>query len=241
MSHTPPNVCVDMHEPLVFRTTSAETYRSTTESGTIWLRSGEYYRALEDKVRNDGLEGVNVGAASVPLRMTMGGVTFQMEGPGAIGQEIRPHYLISLHGPSISTAQRSAFGGHTFGVRNLSRLSAEVLHQASKEIRSTGYRYGPVSYQFVPFGLSYFSNGSPIGLGGNPPVSFGPLNTDVLRKRPVAPFIEQDEWRIVIFTDGYLLNDAHAPLRIVVDPSHFYPYTGIESTAQRDAREATRP
>lgn len=239
MPDTPPNACVDMHEPLVFRTTSAEIYKSTTESGTIWLRSGAYNRALEDKVRNDELEGVNAGA-SVPLRMKMGGVALQMEGPGAIGQEIRPHYLMSLHGPSISTAQRNAFGSHTFGVRRLSRLSAEVLCQASKQIRSTGYRFGQVSYQFVPLGLSYFANGSPIGLGGNPPVSFGPLNTDVLRKRPVAPFIEQDEWRIVIFTDGYLLNDADAPLRIAVDPSHFYPYAGIESAAQRGAWEVSK-
>jgi hypothetical protein len=58
-----------------------------------------------------------------------------------------------------------------------------------------------------------------------PPLYLDPLNTDVLRKQPIRPFIEQDEWRIVIFTEGYLNDDPHAPLQIQVDPSHFYPYS----------------
>ena len=40
------------------------------------------------------------------------------------------------------------------------------------------------------------------------------------------PFIEQDEWRIVIFTEGYLEGDPMAALKINVEPSHFYAYRG---------------
>ncbi len=61
-------------------------------------------------------------------------------------------------------------------------------------------------------------------IGGNPPVYLNPLNTDVLRKRPIVPFIEQDEWRIVILTNGYLGDDPNAPLQLNVDPSNFYAY-----------------
>src|SRR5690606_16024325 len=104
--------------------------------------------------------------------------------------------------------QRKEFGGFTFGVRNLARLSVEILFQVSQQITCTGYRYGQVFYQHSALAVSPFGSGAPIHLGGNPPLSLGPANQDVLRKRPIHPFIEQDEWRIAIFTDGYLRNDA---------------------------------
>jgi hypothetical protein len=158
-------------------------------------------------------------------------VTVQIRGLGAIGQVVTPHYLVSLHGTSISTAQRKEFGGYTFGVRSLSRLSTDVLFQASQQIKCSGYRYGQVCYQYTALTMSLFSNGAAINLGGNPPLCLGALNTDALRKRPVVPFTEQDEWRIVIFTDGYLGNDAAAPLKICVARSHFYPYLTADGQA----------
>jgi hypothetical protein len=210
-----------LHEPLVFRTTSAEVYTKSL-TGSLWLRSGQYYRELEDGIRNDPLEGVSSGTTSVPLTIRVGGTSFRIQGNGSIGQVISPHYLVSFHGTSISAAQRREFGGHTFGVRSLSRLSVDVLFQVSQQIRCSGYCFGQVSYQHTALTLTLFSPGAAINLGGDPPLSLGALNTNVLRKRPVAPFIEQDEWRIVIFTDGYLGNDAATALKICVARSHFY-------------------
>jgi hypothetical protein len=94
-------------------------------------------------------------------------------------------------------------------------------------LKCVGYRYGAVYYQYAALALSHHQIGSSaMSLGGAPPVYLNPLSTDVLRKQPVMPFIEQDEWRIVIFTEGYLEDDPTAPLRINVDPSHFYAYQG---------------
>jgi hypothetical protein len=215
---------VELHEPLVFRTVKADIYQSSI-GGSVWLRSDQYYRNLEDQIRNDPLEGVNSGTTAMPVSVRVGGVHVRIQGDGGIGQQLPPHYLMSLHGTSISATQRHNFGGHTFGIRSLSRLSVDVLYQASRQVRCLGYRFGQVSYQHSVLCLSLFSNGAAINLGGDPPVTIGPLNTDILRKRPMSPFIEQDEWRIAIFTDGYLGNDATAPLKVTVDPSYFYPYT----------------
>ena len=63
-----------------------------------------------------------------------------------------------------------------------------------------------------------------IKLDGNPAVAIKSINTDVLRKEPVEPFIFQDEWRIAIFSSGYLNDDPNEPLKINVDPNNFYEY-----------------
>lgn len=216
----------EISEPILFRTTSREVYKSTLETGSIWLRSDQYYREIEDKVRNDESEGANSGTTSVPLKIRVkDGPELQIRGDGHIGQLIVPHYLISLHGTSIASAERAAFGGHTFGIRSLSRLSAEVLYQCSRQIRCTGYRYGQVYYQYASFALLLStSGGAAIRIDGNPPHFLNPINTDVLRKRPTKPFIDQDEWRIAIFTEGYIDNDPSLPLKITVAQEHFFPY-----------------
>lgn len=67
-----------------------------------------------------------------------------------------------------------------------------------------------------------------IQLSNDPPLYLNPADTDVLRKLPIAPFIEQDEWRIVLFTDGYVDNDPNMPLRANVSPSNFYLYDSID-------------
>jgi hypothetical protein len=72
---------------------------------------------------------------------------------------------------------------------------------------------------------SHSSDGAAaIDLSGDGPLFLKSINTSVLRKEPVLPFIEQDEWRIVVFTDGYLNNDPLTPPDINVDPGHFYDY-----------------
>ena len=58
-------------------------------------------------------------------------------------------------------------------------------------------------------------------------------------KDPVSPFIEQDEWRIVIFVNRYLNNDPMAPLKINVDVANFYPYLEPPQMAIRAADGAT--
>lgn len=220
------HIQTEFDEPILFRTTTKEVCQSTLDTGSLWLRSDKYYRELEDQVRNDALEGGNSGMTHIPLRIQMAdGTPFHIEGQGHVGQLMIPHYLVSLHGTSIAPTERDAFGGYTFGVRSLMRLSAEILFQCSKALRCSGYRYGHVYYQYSAFALSLNSNGgAAMKLGDSPAYFLNPVNTDVLRKRPASPFINQDEWRIVVFTEGYLDDDATAPLRINVSPSHFYPY-----------------
>ena len=211
---------------MLFRTTSEEVYKGALDTGSLWLRSDKYYRDLEDKTRSDQSEGANSGTTSLPLNIKMkNGIPLQIKGDGQIGQLNWPHYLISLHGSSITSAQRAAFGGYTFGVLNFSRLSAEVLFQASRKIKCTGYTYGQIRYQYSAFAQSFHSSGgAAFKIGDNPPCYLNPVDNDVLRKRPIHPFIEQDEWRIVIFTAGYVDNDPTLPLKINVSPKHFYAY-----------------
>lgn len=216
----------ELDEPILFRTTSNEVYRSTLDSGSLWLRSDKYYRDLEDKIRNDGSEGANSGTTALPLVFKMkNGIPLNIKGKGQVGQLMCPHYLLSMHGSSISAAQRKAFGGYTFGILSFSRLSAEVLFQASKIMKCAGYRYGQVKYQYSAFAQSlHSSGGGAVKLGDKPACFLNPVDTDVLRKRPIRPFIEQDEWRIVVFTDGYFDNDPMLPLKINISTPHFYPY-----------------
>jgi hypothetical protein len=130
-----------------------------------------------------------------------------------------------MHGSSISQTQLTAFGEYTFGVRNIAKLSAEILYRASQTVPCVGYRYGAVYYQHATLALSHSQIGSSaMQVAEKPSVYLNPLNTSVLRKQPVVPFIEQDEWRIVILTTGYAGEDPMAPLKINVDPAHFYPY-----------------
>ena len=216
----------EVNEPILFRTTTDTVAKATVERGSIWLRSDQFYRELEDTARNDTSEGINTAQLGVPLRIvTPNGPAINIEGTGTIGQQIVPHYIMSLHGSSIATRQRQEFGGNTIGIKSLSRLSAEILYRCSLQLRCTGYRYGAVFYQNAALGLMNFQVGSSaIKLADNPPIYLNPVGTDVLRKSPTLPFIEQDEWRIVIFATGYLSEDPQLPLRIEVNPDHFYYY-----------------
>ncbi len=221
------SIQTELDDPILFRTTGKEVYESTLATGSIWLRSDQHYRTLEDQVRNDTLEGANPGKTSIPLRIAMNGAPeLTIQGPGHIGQLMIPHYLVSLHGSSIAPSERASFGGYTFGVRSLRRLSTEILYKCSRQIRCNGYRYGHIFYQYVAFALSLNSGGGAIKLDGNPAHYLNPINTDVLRKRPIKPFIDQDEWRIVVFTEGHVGNDPALPLKINVAPTNFFPYLG---------------
>jgi hypothetical protein len=219
-----PGVDIELGEPLLFRTSGADVVRATLKTGSLWLRSDRYFRELEDRVRNDAEEGANSTTTSLPLNVNVGGTKVRIQGSGAIGQIIQPHYLLSLHGTAISGAQRREFGGHTFGVRGLFKLTYEILFQAAQQIKCTGYRYGPVAYQHTPLTFTSGASGAAIGLAHDPPLYLNSYSSDVLRKRPIHPFIEQDEWRIAIFADGYLSNDPNEPLKLHVAASNFYPY-----------------
>lgn len=215
----------DYDRPIIFRTTSSEVHKKTIETGSIWLRSSEYYRGIEHKVRKDLGEGINATRTEIPLRFKpRRGPQISIQGTGTIGQAIVPHYIMSLHGAGISAEQQQIFGGFTFGLNCISRLSAEILYRVSKIIDVTGYRFGQISYQQTALVRSHSGPGAAIGLGGAPPEYLRSINTDVLRKDPVSPFIEQDEWRIVVFTEDFYKDDPNAPLEIHVEPSHFYEY-----------------
>lgn len=220
MSSTP-EILAEPNQPILFRTTTAEVCDATLETGSLWLRSAEYYQRIEDQARKDNAEGLNASRGTVPLQV--GNLT--VYGDGLIGQTILPHYILSLHGTSISKEQVRGFGSHTFGVKNAFKLTMEVIHEVSKVLDCTGFRFGQVAYQYTalmetasPLG------GAPIQFGDNPSRYLTVHSSDALRKLPIDPFIQQDEWRVVLFTNGYVDNDPAAPLRLSVRKSHFYPY-----------------
>lgn len=226
MSGPPTNtVLTDLDEPVVFRTTSSDVGKATLKSGSLWLRSDQYYREMEDRARRDESEGSTNAKLGVPLRVQRGnGPSFTISGSGYIGQTIAPHYILSLHGPSISPDVLHSFGTCTFGVKSISRLSAEILYRCSLIIKCTGYRFGQVLYQRGALAFSLHNYGAPLKIADDPPIYVNLLNTNVLIKEPVHPFIEQDEWRVAIFVQSYLDGDPHAPMKINVDPEHFYHY-----------------
>ncbi len=222
---TASHIQTDFNSPLLFRTTSETLYESTLKTGELWLRSNKYYQNIEDAARVDKGEGVNSSKVEFPLSLkTDNDVTINISGDGKVGQAIVPNYIISLHGTSISNSQRSDFGGFTYGIKSIAKLSAQILYEASKVIDVAGYRFGQVAYQNTSLMQTQNKNGAILQLTEVPPHYLSVLNTDVLRKEPVMPFIEQDEWRIVIFTNGFIGNDFDKPLKITVDTEHFYPY-----------------
>ncbi len=215
----------DLDRPILFRTVDDAVYKSSIEKGSIWLRSSHYYRNIEDEARVDKSEGVNGTKFSFPLRFNPDSAqAISIEGQGSIGCKIIPHYIMSMHGAAIKDSARQGFGGRTMGIKCIANLSAEILYQVSKQLSANGYRYGQVAYQYTALAMSHNPTSDSLKLSGNPSVAVKSVNTDVLRKEPVEPFIFQDEWRIVIFTNGYLNNDPNEPLKINVSPDHFYEY-----------------
>ncbi len=219
-------IATEIDEPILFRTSSRDVYTATLATGSLWLRSDQYFREIEDTVRRDRSEGTNGTSTVIPIKVApQNGPSVHIFGDGEISQRFDPHYILSMHGSGIRLAQVRAFGGHTFGIRSISRLSAEVLYRCSQLVRCNGYRYGPVSYQRTALTHSLHSiGGSPLCLSRNPASYIRPLNVDVLRKQPMFPFVDQDEWRIVVFADGYLEGNPRFPLKINVDPGAFFPY-----------------
>jgi hypothetical protein len=223
-------ILTDLDRPIIFRTVDASVYKNTISTGSIWLRSANYYVNIEDNARCDKSEGSNGTRTLLPLRFhPEGGVQQTYQGGGSIGQEIIPHYIFSMHGTSISEKVHKSFGGYTLGVRCISRLSAEILFEASKVLPVTGYRFGQVSYQYTALCRSHHPYGAAIGMGGKTPEFLKSINSEVLRKEPIKPFIEQDEWRVVIFTNKILDGDINKPLKINVNPDNFYEYIAPET------------
>lgn len=215
----------ELNRPIIFRTVGKDIYQRSLSEGSIWLRSSDYYRGIEDHSRRDVSEGINGTKSHIPLRFQIESAPeVTLEGRGSVGCQIVPHYIMSMHGTAISDDCRREFGGCTYGIKCIERLSAEVLYQASKQLDVHAYRYGPIAYQYTALSMSYNGAGLAIGVGGNPAVFARSLDTDVLRKEPVAPFIYQDEWRIAIFPRRYLDDDPNKPLKLNVSPDHFFDY-----------------
>jgi hypothetical protein len=94
------------------------------------------------------------------LLKTDNGVTINISGDGKVGQALEPNYIISLHGTSISDSQRMGFGGFTYGVKSIAKLSAQILYDASKVIDIVGYRFGQVAYQSTALMQTQNRNGA---------------------------------------------------------------------------------
>ncbi len=215
----------ELDRPILFRTVEKEIYRKSVDEGSIWLRSSHYYRSIEEQARCDQNEGANGTKTLMPLRFQVENAPpLTIQGTGSVGCEIIPHYILSMHGAAISEKCRGEFGGHTFGIRCIARLAAEILYQASRQLDVFEYRFGQVSYLYTALSISNNGHGAAISLGGRPMLSVRSIDTDVLRKDPVAPFIYQDEWRIAIFPTKYLNDDASKPLELNVSPEHFFEY-----------------
>lgn len=222
------NIQTEYDSPIIFRTCTQEVHDATCDTGSLWLRTSHYYRKIEDIARRDLGEGVNGTSVGLELSITPENANgIRLKGTGTIGCEIIPHYLISFHGAAIKEKTRRDFGCYTLGVKSLTKLSAEIVYQASLQVDVTGYRYGPVSYQNTALTLSNSGSSAAIEMTGTPAVYLKSINTDVLRKLPVEPFISQDEWRIALFVKNYLKDDINEPLKINVSPSHFYKYMAV--------------
>lgn len=220
------HVLADHNHPILFRTMGKDVFQSTVEAGSVWLRSDQYYREIEDKVRQDRSEGFNGGGCTIPLRLPLGGASAPLTivGEGMIGQTLPPHYILSLHGSSISAEQHSSFGGFTVGVKSALRLAEEIYVKAKEVIGEHRWFFQQVAYQRTALTVTATPlEAAPITFG-NPPMHLSIVDATPFRKDPVWPFVEQDEWRIVLGTEGYLSNDPYEPLRINVDPGLFYPY-----------------
>ena len=215
----------EIDQPILFRTVGKDVYEHSIRDGSLWLRTSDYYRNLEDLARADRLEGVGGTKTHIPLRFKgENSSELTIQGSGTVGRVIVPHYILSLHGTAISDECQHSFGGYTFGVKSITRLAAEVLYKASKQLNVHAYRFGPVSYQNTALCISHGHQGAAVAFGGNPPLGLGSIDTDVLRKEPVEPFISQDEWRIVIFPSSYMNDDPDEPLKINVSPDLFFEY-----------------
>lgn len=222
---TPRKLQTKFDRPILFRTCARDVYESTLATGSIWMRSSHYYRNIEDLTRQDRSEGVNSTQTLIPLHFAPDFAQHvSFKGPGTIGQEIIPHYITSMHGINIRENLRQEFGGYTLGIVCIADLAAEILYQSSKALAVTSYQFGQVAYQRTALAQSFSPAGSAIQLTGKPSVYIKSINTDVLRKDPVEPFISQDEWRIAVFPSSYINNDWNEPLKINVDPKHFYRY-----------------
>ncbi|AGP85698.1 hypothetical protein [Alteromonas mediterranea] len=214
----------DFGQPLIFRTVDENVFKASIEEGSIWLRSNEYYQTLENKARQDTIEGISGTAIENVIQFK--GLRLQTTGNGLVGTKLPFHYIMSLHGVGIRKDIMEGFGGHTFGIRCLSKLAVEVLYQVSQKIKVHGYSYGQVSYQHTTLSKSRIKEGQGgiLKIGeGDQAESIQSFDPNCLRKSPEEPFIGQDEWRIVIFSDEIYKGDLKAPLDINVDPSHFFP------------------
>ncbi|TFH89130.1 hypothetical protein [Vibrio ouci] len=217
----------DFDEPFLFRTASKLVCDNTLKNGEIWLRTNLYYQQIEDKARVDNNEGLSSSKIEFPISVKSdNGVFIDISGDrtGTMGTNVPPHYLISLHGTSISKQQHTDFGGVTFGISSFSVLTKQIIEETSKQIKVLGYQAGPVSYQFTSLVQTEKRNGAILEITDNPPHYLSTVDMTALRKEPILPFIEQDEWRIVVFTNGFIKGDHLAPLKLKVDKNLFYEY-----------------
>lgn len=154
-----------LDRPIIFRTMNKTVYNSTLSNGSIWLRSSHYYRSIENNTRADISEGINSTLCRFPLHFKpKSAQALSLQGNGSIGTEIVPHYIISMHGTSITDKVREEFGGFTMGVKCIADLSSEVIFQVSKQLPVTSYIFGQVKYQRTALTMSYNLSSAPLTL-----------------------------------------------------------------------------
>jgi hypothetical protein len=227
----------DLDRPVLFRTTTESVYRSTTDNGEIWLRADEYFRRLEDKVRNDELESASAGKHQFPLNLNPpSSHAVHLTGNGHIAESPKPHYILSLHGTSIVEETRKGFGGFTFGIRNIDLLARHIFEECRKQITCNQWNWDQVRYQHSALRISEDGKGAAIQFGDGQSRALRVFDVSPFRKRPIPPFTQQDEWRIVMWSEGYLKGDSKEPLIVRVPPSLFYRYleAAVDSKRQNE-------
>lgn len=215
----------DTDQLLVFRTCEKEVYDFVMNTGSLWLRTSHYYQNIEDDIaREDKLEGLSTSKISLPLTFesSRSNIT-SIEGEGFIGETPEKAYIISFHGISIEQKTKRGFGPKTFGIYNIEKFINNILNEAKKQFDIKSYIFGKVIYQYSPVFISSSNLGGSYKLNEKEHLSI--YDQNLLRKRPIEPFILQDEFRFVLFVDEYIDNNIDSILKINVSNKNFYDYS----------------
>lgn len=215
----------ETNQLLVFRTCEKEVYDFAMNTGSLWLRTSHYYQSIEnDIVREDKLEGLSTAKISLPLifESSRSNIT-TIEGEGFVGENPKKAYIISFHGISIEKKTKRGFGPKTFGIYNIEKFISDILIEAKKQLNIESYIFGKVIYQYSPVFISSSNLGGSLKL--NKVEHLSVFDQNILRKRPIEPFILQDEFRLVLFVDEYINNNMNSILKINVSNNNFYDYS----------------
>ncbi len=213
--------------PVIFRTTCGYAYAQSVDEGSLWLRPLDYFEKLEKESVGDKSEPYNVAPSRMKVHLSDGKVWNKLDDNLFIKIPKLKQYIACFHGPAISDKQRENFGGCTFSIKNVNCLITEIYRECIKQVnpfidsstnQSRNPRFGKVFYQYV--GINFTRNVEAFQFSTG--IYLGYHLQDDFRKDPLPEFIDQDEYRFIVYVDNYISDDPEVPLKINVDPRNFY-------------------